>query len=233
MKTALVTLAFLATTLTATAGGGWFIGPMLGARINGATGDGMDESSTTLGITGGANVLGCIGGNFWFDGGVMYTQRGVLLETPAISLPPFTEIPASQNTALFNYLDIVLGINWYILGDGGMFRPYAGVAVQPGFFMSGTTTTKIGDDEESQDVNSDEVESFHASVMPKIGADIALGSLLLGAAVGYDLGLTNVNATQGETASDLKYNGIVINVRLAIPLGGGSDEPEVDPMNVD
>lgn len=75
MKSIVVILVFVTTALAATAGSGFYLGPMAGIRINGVSGKGIDDANTVLGFSAGfnvLNVLGDLGGNFRVDGGILF-----------------------------------------------------------------------------------------------------------------------------------------------------------------
>lgn len=131
---------------------------------------------------------------------------------------------SSSSTATYNYLDLNLGLAWFMSGSNpdASFQPFLGVDLIPGFFLSGTTKSEMAGMESTEDVNKDNVESFNFALRPKLGADYMISSgILLGVNVGYELGLTNTNKTPANvtyTVPKSMWNGITTAVRLAFSL---------------
>lgn len=224
MKRIGLALTFALSVVSASAGGDWFVGPQVGFRSNNVRGEQVEGSKAVVGFNAGLNILGDIGSAFRFDGSLLYTQRGSIVDFPGFGnfLPPFS------TEAIGNYFDFSLGLDWYVLGTAGLLQPFVGVAAKPGFFLNGTTTRTYGgqfpQSPETEDIDSDDIESFHFAVMPQVGLDVQIGSLLLGGAVGYELGLTNIDPPGSITSSETYTNAIVVNLRLAIPIGRGAGE---------
>jgi outer membrane protein W len=203
---------------------GWWIGGGIGPRFNMIGGPYVDDmeargqqinTSTNFGV--GVISTYDLCPIFRLEGSLFFDQRGFNGESGQGS---FT----STFKETWNYIDLQLGGNLYPLGTDGTFQPYVGAFVQPGYFFGGSYTYTYGGGGEgssrSGSVDADDLESINLGVNARIGADVKIGSLLLGASVGYEYGFTNIHKAEfvGEQFRDKTVNAVVVVLRVMVPL---------------
>ncbi len=195
---------------------GWMFGVNIGPRFNSAGGEAF-ENADDLSMA----MMWMFGVTSWFDIcpnfrgelGLGYTQRGY-----GSSQTIGTMESSSTNT--YNYLDLNIGTAWLPFGDDKTMtiQPYVGLYLIPGLFLNGSYTYSYGENEQSGDIESDNVQAFHFAIRPQVGADLAVSeSVSVGLSIGYEAGVTNTNKSpegsevESPTAT---WNGVTTNARV-------------------
>lgn len=227
-----VVMGICCLTASAIAGDAWF-GVFGGPRFNSAAGTAIDAlkdgggkvtSSSGMGV--GAYVALPMSTQVKLNLGAGYSQRGYGMESSYI-VPQESYVQASDMSSVVaaNYLDLMVGLAWYFMAaDSGSLnlQPYLGADLIPGFFLSGKSTTTSFGNESSQDITSDDIKTLNMAFRPNAGVDFFLSpEMLIGANIGYELGLTNTAKSmyEGETGTPaIKFNSLILAVRLAFAM---------------
>ncbi len=162
------------------------VGKGVKAGLNFATmrGDDVDEAKMKMGLAFGGYMTYALNTNFAIQPEIFYSMKGFKVEDEDEGL-------TIKGTTSLNYLEIPILAVYSLQKD---IKIFAGPSI--GFFMNGKTKMEMKgefmgvsfDEEDSEDIDSDEVNSPEFALV--LGGTYSFGTISLDAR--YSLGLTNV-----------------------------------------
>lgn len=159
-----------------------------GAKVQ--TGYLKNETKAKLGFTAGVNVLYKVTQRMGIETGILYSTKGIFVRTPAWVTPGGTYDPTIPNSGLntiepekqnvytYQYLEIPLKMNYYVLNN--KFKMFPSMGISANVFLGKKTSTNILDNAEIRKTQIS--HSYNNKNIPALDA-----ALIIGLGLSYDL----------------------------------------------